>query len=97
MGDFKLGNQNLFTTLDHSIIRAAIKRLPGILSVVVEMRFWQKLTIYDIAFELGVSEAVVDLALKKASRLLRDDCLRNPAFSRSRYQVIEAIRSQAVA
>lgn len=97
MSHLKLGQQNIFSTLDHSIVRAATKRLPGILSVVVEMRFWQKLTIYDIAFELGVSEAVVDLALKKASRLLRDDCLRNPAFSRSRYQVIEAIRSQAVA
>ncbi len=97
MSCLKLGNKNLFTMLDHSIIRAATKRLPGILSVVVEMRFWQKLTIYDIALELGVSEAVVEVALKKASRLLRDECLRNPAFSRSRYQMIEAIRSQAVA
>lgn len=92
-----IGNKNLFTMLDHSIVRAATKRLPGILSVVVEMRFWQKLTVCDIAFQLGVSEAVVDLALKKASRLLRDDCLRNPAFSRSRHKMIEAIRLQAVA
>lgn len=97
MKSLNLCSENLFSLIDHTIVRASVKNLPGVLSMVVELRFWRRLTLDDIAQELGISVRVVDVALKKAMRLLREECQRNPAFSRSRWREIESMQSQMTA
>lgn len=89
--------ENLFTGMDYAIVRAAVKRLPGLLGAVIEMRFWQKLTLGEIAVELGVSIKAVESALIKAGRALREECLRHPAFSRSEYEALQLMHTQNVA
>lgn len=91
------GNKNLFTLMDHAIVRSAVKRLPGLLSIIVEMRFWKRLSLEDIADDLGVSVGTVEMSIAKAIVRLREDCLRNPAFSRSQCHVLEAMRANEVA
>lgn len=88
---------NLFTALDHAIIRSAMRRLPGLLAEIVEMRFWRGLAIEEIAVDLGVTRLAVERALLNAMRILREECLRNPAFSRSRYSLLQAIDARSVA
>lgn len=91
------GEKNLFTLMDHAIVRSAVKQLPGLLSIIVEMRFWKRLTLEDIADDLGVSVATVETGIAKAIVRLREDCLRNPAFSRSQFQALESMRANEVA
>jgi len=93
----KYTEENIFTQMDHAIIRSAVKKLPGLLSVVVEMRFWKQLTLDDISLEIGVSTEVIEVALVKAARILREECLRHPAFSRSKHSLIENLRLMAAA
>jgi len=88
---------NIFTQMDYAILRAAIKQLPGLLSIIVAMRFWERHTLDEISVELGVSLKVVEASLAKASALLRETCLRHPAFSRSKFSLLENFKSKAVA
>lgn len=89
--------KNLFTLMDHAIVRSAVKQLPGLLSMIVEMRFWKRLSLEDIADDLGVSVGTVETAIIKAIVRLREECMRNPAFSRSQYQALESMRATEVA
>jgi len=86
--------QDIFTLIDHAIVRAAVKSLPGLLGAVVEMRFWRKLSAREIALEIGVSERAVEIALERASLFIREECLRHPAFSRTKYHTLLAIYAQ---
>jgi DNA-directed RNA polymerase specialized sigma24 family protein len=90
-------SQNLYTSVDYAIVRSAVKRLPGLLSLIIEMRFWQHRTIDEITEELGVSMKAVEMALQKAIRMLREECLRNPAFSRSKHFLIQEVNACSVA
>ena len=81
--------KDVFSKIDHAIVRAAVKRLPGLLSAIVELRFWERYTIAEIAEELGVTMNSVEKAMENSFRLLREECLRHPAFSRSLYAVIK--------
>lgn len=92
-----LATENLFTNVDHAIVRSAVKRLPALLGVIVEMRFWNKNTLVEISAELGVSVRSVETALAKAATILREECLRNPVFSRSKYHTIQLINEKIVA
>ena len=97
MSHLKLFNQNIFSATDHAVLRSAIKSLPGLLSMIVEMRFWRRMSLIEIAFDLGVSVSTIETALGKAQKLLRENCLRNPAFSRSRHQKIAQLRAKCAA
>ena len=85
--------QNVFSSTDYAIVRSAVKRLPGLLSEVVALRFWGLKTIDEIAYDLGVTVKTVDQALEKSFRILREECLRHPAFSRSLYDAIKNMTS----
>lgn len=89
--------ESLFTNTDYTIVRSAVRRLPGLLAIVIEMRFWQQRTFSEIAMELGVSVNSIESVLPQAMRLLREECLRNPAFSRSKHDAIQCLRSKSVA
>lgn len=88
---------NLFTSMDHAIVRAAVRELPGLLGIVVEMRFWKQMTFTEIAENLGVSVRAIESAMVKAARLIREQCLKHPAFSRSKFQALQTIESECVA
>lgn len=88
---------NLFTSTDHAIVRSAVKELPGLLGIIVEMRFWEHKTFEEIAENLGVSIRAVEFAMTKATRLIREHCLRHPAFSRSKIHALQTIQSKCVA
>lgn len=94
MENLILTNQNLFTATDHAIVRSLIKGLPGILSVVVELRYWRRMSLMEIAFDLGIPTSAAENALAKAEKILRERCLRHPGFSRSRHQMIQKIRAE---
>ena len=48
----------------------------------------------DIAVELGVTVRSVEISLKRASMTLREECLRHPAFSRSKHQMLHFLQTQ---
>ncbi len=89
--------ENLFTPIDHAIIRAAVRRLPALLGAIVEMRFWRQMEFVEIADDLGVSIRTVESALTKATQRLREECLKHPAFSRTKFDALRAIQSDEVA
>ncbi len=89
--------EEVFSKTDHAIVRAAVRRLPGLLSAIVEQRFWKKHSIAEIAEELGVTMSSVEKAIGTAFRLLREECLRHPDFSRSLYAVIKESQSDFAA
>ena len=89
--------ENIFTTTDYAIVRSAIRRLPGLFGIMIELRFWQNWTLAEIASELGVSIRSVELALPRAMSAIRDECLRNPVFSRSKFDQIQRLYAQNVA
>lgn len=88
---------NLFTPIDHAIVRAAVRELPGLMAAIVDMRFWQQMTVPEIADALGVSMRAVESAITKATRIIRETCLRHPAFSRSKFHALQMIESKCVA
>lgn len=88
---------NLFSGMDHVIVRAAVKRLPGLLGAVVEMRFWGEMTLAEIAVDLGVSIKAVEIAIGRATERLREECLRHPSFSRSRFTELQSLGAEFVA
>lgn len=89
--------ENIFSDMDHMIVRAAVKRLPGLLSEVMTLRFWQNYSVAEIADEIGVSMKTVDEAILNAGRMLREECLRNPIFSRSLHAEIRRFGFDAAA
>jgi DNA-directed RNA polymerase specialized sigma24 family protein len=96
MNDLAL-KKALFTQVDYSILRSAVKRLPGLLSKVVELRFWNNRSIVEISDELGVSIRHTESALQRASVILKEECLRHPAFSRSKYNAIQGLYARLAA
>jgi DNA-directed RNA polymerase specialized sigma24 family protein len=88
---------DLFTPIDHAIIRAAVRELPGLLGAVIEMRFWRHMEFVEIADELGLSIRTVEFAMIQAVRRLREICLKHPAFSRSKYDALKMFESHSVA
>ena len=93
----KKSKDDLFTNTDYAIVRSAVRRLPGLLGIVIELRFWKKCTLDEIAVELGVSTRSIESAFTRALRMLREECLRHPSFSRSEYETIQWFRSQNAA
>ena len=89
--------ESLFSQVDYSILRSGVKRLPGLLSAVVELRFWKCRTLIEISEELGVSVRNIELALNRACRILREECLRHPAFSRSQHSAIQVLCARLAA
>jgi DNA-directed RNA polymerase specialized sigma24 family protein len=85
----KQQDKNIFTSTDHLLVRNAVCKLPGLLAHITALRFWQNYSIIEIAVEIGVSVKIVEDSLKRAFRILREECLRNPVFSRSLYLEIQ--------
>ena len=94
MGD-KFKNQ--FTVTDHIIVRAAVKRLPGLLFQIMELRFWRNYSIVEVAAEIGISVRNVEDGIAQACRILREECLRCPLFSRSLHAEIQALKIRSAA
>ncbi|MGE0633880.1 MAG: sigma factor-like helix-turn-helix DNA-binding protein [Pseudobdellovibrionaceae bacterium] len=82
-------HENQFTPADHIIVRTAVKRLPGLLLQIMALRFWQNRSIVEVAEEIGISVKNVEDGITQALRILREECLRCPAFSRSLYNEIQ--------
>jgi DNA-directed RNA polymerase specialized sigma24 family protein len=78
--------ENIFTPLDHAIVRSAVRALPDFLRSVIELRFWQELDISEIALSCGVASSTVELALAEAIRTLKAECLSNKAFSKNEFR-----------
>lgn len=90
-------SENVFTNMDHAIIRAAVRELPGLMGYIVDLRFWRNLDEVQISEALGLSIHSTEILLARALRMLREHCLKHPAFSRSKYAEIKMIRSERVA
>lgn len=88
---------NLFTTADYAIIRAAVEELPQIHGTVVDLRFWENMEMIEIASTLGLSLRTTEILLVRALRMLREHCLKHPAFSRSKHLMLKIMESQSVA
>jgi DNA-directed RNA polymerase specialized sigma24 family protein len=89
--------ENLFTPIDHAIIRAAVRSLPGFLGAVIDMRFWRQMEVVEIADELGVTIQAVEHAMIHAVRRLKEECLKHPAFSRTKFHALKMIHSEGAA
>lgn len=89
--------ENLFTPIDHAIVRSSVRSLPGLLGAMIEMRFWQHMSFGEIADELGLSTRTVEAAMAQAMKLIREECLRHPVFSRSKFRALQTIQSKCVA
>lgn len=89
--------ENLFTPMDHAIIRTAVHELPSLLGTIVDLRFWKGVEMVDIAEKLGLTICSTELLLVRALRSLRENCLRHPEFSRSKHSMLKIIESQSVA
>lgn len=90
-------HENLFTPTDHAIVRASVASLPRFLAEIIEMRFWHQMTIVEIAIGLGRSVLSVEAALSQATQILREECLRQPAFSRATNYAHQLNQFQGVA
>lgn len=88
---------NLFTTTDYAIIRAAVEELPRLHGAVVDLRFWENMEMIEIASTLGLSLRATENLLVRALRMLRERCLKHPAFSRSKLSMLKIMESQSVA
>ncbi|MBX3032942.1 MAG: hypothetical protein KF865_03390 [Bdellovibrionaceae bacterium] len=88
---------NLFTTTDYAIIRAAVEELPRLHGAVVDLRFWENMEMIEIASTLGLSLRATENLLVRALRMLREYCLKHPAFSRSKLSMLKIMESQSVA
>jgi DNA-directed RNA polymerase specialized sigma24 family protein len=88
---------NVFTSIDHAIIRAAVKSLPVLHGTVIELRFWENMDAIEIAQILGLSIQSTETLLVRAMRMLREYCLRHPAFSRSKHSMLKIMESNSVA
>ena len=89
--------ENLFTATDHAIIRAAVRELPSLLGAIVDLRFWKEMSTVEIAEILGLTIRSTEALLVRALRILRENCLKHPAFSRSKHSILQIIESQSVA
>lgn len=86
-----------FTAIDHLIVKMAVKRLPTLLSNIMALRFWHNYSVIEIADEIGIPTKVVEDGIAHAFRLLRQECLMSPAFSRSLYAEVQAARLRSAA
>lgn len=89
--------KNQFTAIDHLIVKTAVRRLPTLLSNIMALRFWHNYTVIEIADEIGIPTRVVEDGITNAFRILRRECLMSPAFSRSLYAEVQAVRLRSVA
>lgn len=89
--------QDIFSATDHMIVRSAVRGLPGLLSQVMIMRFWENRSLTEIADDMGVTVKTIEQAILKSYRILRDECLRNPTFSRSLHDEIQRLGSKLAA
>lgn len=72
-----------FTNLDYVIVRNAVADLPKLHRAIVEMRFWRKATILEIAKTFRLTWKEVDQVIQQAMSLIKACCLSDPDFSRS--------------
>lgn len=87
----------MFTDTDYAIIRSAVRQLPSLLGTVVDLRFWKEMDTAEIASALGITIRSTEALLVRAFQMLREYCLRHPAFSRSKYWMLKLMESQSVA
>jgi DNA-directed RNA polymerase specialized sigma24 family protein len=89
-----IANRNLFTERDYHILRRAIEKLPGIEHTLVKLRFWEQFSILEIAECMGMEWDETDRALTAAFKKLKEFCMADHHFSRSRVRNIFALQSQ---
>ena len=84
MTDLRRGSLfDIFTSVDHEIVRRALAGLTQAETMVVRMRFWEKRSMTEIASILDLGQREVEGHLLAAFSKLKNVCLANPKFSRS--------------
>lgn len=75
---------NLFHAKDYDIVRSAVARLPKVERLAITLRFWEHYTLDEVAQELGVTWREVEDIIAKALVTLRQVCIGDPRFSRTK-------------
>ena len=71
---------NLYSEMDHKLVRTAARELPALERTVVYLHFWEELTETEIASALGMKPFEVEKTLKSAYEGLRSMCLSDSRF-----------------
>ena len=74
----------LFNETDYAIIRTLIEKLPNVKRRILEMHFWEGLSLTEIAATLGMDWARINREIKEAFKTLKISCENDPRFSRHR-------------
>lgn len=70
-----------FTNTDISILRTGLQLLDLVDRQILIFRFWENMSIEEIAQVLEMKWIEVDVAIKRSQEELRRFCLRHPGFS----------------
>ncbi len=72
-----------FTLVDQVIARALLRKLPPKQRKALVLRFWHNYTLVEVAKSLRVSWGEADEIMKSALLALKDECMKQPRFSRA--------------
>lgn len=72
----------IFSRQDHAVVRRAMHELPIRDRLIVELRFWNNLSVEEIAEFMCMRRADVESRLNAVFAMLRDRCENDPEFSR---------------
>jgi DNA-directed RNA polymerase specialized sigma24 family protein len=83
----------LFSENDYKVVRHSIRKLSRLDQVIVQLRFWHHCEIMEIAGFLKLSWDEVYNRLEASFKTLRESCLSNSNFSRSKQSVPMLLRA----
>ncbi|MEZ4743987.1 MAG: hypothetical protein R3B45_16325 [Bdellovibrionota bacterium] len=79
-----------FSQEDQIIARSLMKKLPLKHRKALALRFWHNQSIFEISKIIRASWEDTDRIIKEALRILKSECLNQPHFSRTLYEVSAA-------
>ena len=74
----------LFTGGDYGIVRDGMEKLTRRERAVVTKRYWDGLSVSEIAEELGAEWHEIKADLESAHKKLKQYCIKDPGFSRAK-------------
>lgn len=83
-----------FTNDDIKIIRRALKELQVIEWKILYLRFWENYSIFEIADSLEMKWEEVNLIIENLFVQLKDVCLKDPTFSKSKFMTLSQLPQQ---
>jgi DNA-directed RNA polymerase specialized sigma24 family protein len=75
---------NLFSEVDHLIVRQAMALLPRRQLKALTLRYWERLSETEICIAMNTDWRTVERLITSAYERLKEICLLQPEFSRSR-------------